>query len=104
MKLADESDSDAKRADLLRWLLDSHPDVDLSAVNARLQTPAHCAVTSHSLGVLEVETFLILVAALAAQQEHGPADGEPQRIAHMTPWSRGMAVPSQAALGTLQCL
>ena len=46
--------SDAKRAELLRWLLDNSYALDLSAVNAQLQTPAHCAVQSRSLEVLEV--------------------------------------------------
>ena len=54
MKPADERCNDARHAELLRWLLDNHPDIDLSAVNARRQTPAHCAIKSGSLEVLEV--------------------------------------------------
>ncbi len=46
--------SDAKRAELLRCLLDTGSSLDLSAVNALLQTPAHCAVQSRSLEVLKV--------------------------------------------------
>ena len=50
--------SDAKRAELLRWLLDNNYALDLSAVNAQLQTPVHCAVQSRSLEVLEVKKLL----------------------------------------------
>ena len=46
--------SDVKRAELLRCLLDTGASLDLSAVNAQLQTPAHCAVQSRSLEVLNV--------------------------------------------------
>ena len=32
----------------------NRPDIDLSAINARLQTPAHCAIQLRSLEVLEI--------------------------------------------------
>lgn len=54
MKPAAVRCNDARRAELLRWLLENHQDIDLSVVNARLQTPAHCAIKSRSLEVLEV--------------------------------------------------
>lgn len=54
LKPAAALSSDAQRAELLRWLLDGNHTVDLSAVNARLQTPVHCALQSQSLEVLEV--------------------------------------------------
>ena len=54
MKPADVRCNDARRAELLRWLLDNQPTIDLSAANACLQTPAHCAIKSGSLEVLEV--------------------------------------------------
>ena len=50
----DALSTDSKRAELLRWLIDSHHAIDLSAVNARLQTPVHCALETHSMEVLEV--------------------------------------------------
>ncbi|KAK9832549.1 hypothetical protein WJX81_008317 [Elliptochloris bilobata] len=42
------------RAALLRRLLDAGAAVDLGAINARLETPVHCALRSCSLQLLEV--------------------------------------------------
>ncbi|BDA50235.1 probable Ankyrin repeat and IBR domain-containing protein 1 [Coccomyxa sp. Obi] len=42
------------RAELLRFLLDKGYDLDLASVNARLETPLHCALRSRSLEILEV--------------------------------------------------
>ena len=50
----DSLSTDSNRAELLRWLIDSHHAIDLSAVNARLQMPVHCALETHSMEVLEV--------------------------------------------------
>ena len=50
----DTLSTDSNRAELLRWLIDSHHAINLSAVNARLQTPVHCALETHSMEVLEV--------------------------------------------------
>lgn len=53
----DTLSTDSKRAELLRWLIDSHHAIDLSTVNARLQTPVHCALETHSMEVLEVRAL-----------------------------------------------
>ncbi|CAL8465257.1 g4792 [Coccomyxa elongata] len=42
------------RAELLRFLLDKGYNLDLASVNARLETPLHCALRSRSLEILEV--------------------------------------------------
>jgi hypothetical protein len=42
------------RAALLRFLLDKGYQMDLTSVNARLETPLHCALRSRSLEILEV--------------------------------------------------
>lgn len=42
------------RAGLLRRLLDAGTPVELGAINARLETPVHCALRSCSLELLEV--------------------------------------------------
>lgn len=56
LKPAAALSTDMKRAELLRWLIDNHPAINLSAVNAHLQTPVHSALQSHSLEVLEVRS------------------------------------------------
>ena len=53
----DTLSTDSKRAELLRWLIDSHRAIDLAAVNARLQTPVHCALETRSMEVLEVRAL-----------------------------------------------
>jgi hypothetical protein len=45
-----------ERAALLRRLLDGGAPVDLGAINARLETPVHCALRSCSLELLEART------------------------------------------------
>ena len=44
------------RAELLRFLLDKGYNLDLASVNARLETPLHCALRSRSLEILEVRS------------------------------------------------
>ena len=61
--------TDMKRAELLRWLIDNHPAIDLSAVNAHLQTPVHSALQSHSLEVLEVRSRCL--ATICNPAQHG---------------------------------
>ncbi len=50
------------RAELLRFLLDKGYQVDLTSVNARLETPLHCALRSRSLEILEVRATTSLHA------------------------------------------
>lgn len=47
------------RAELLRFLLDKGYDLDLASVNARLETPLHCALRSRSLEILEVRSHTV---------------------------------------------
>ena len=54
------------RAELLRFLLNKGYDLDLAAVNARLETPLHCALRSRSLEILEVRTYCFRYRAYSA--------------------------------------
>ena len=86
--------SDAKRADLLRWLLDNSYVLDLSAVNAELQTPAHCAVQSRSLEVLEVTQPAVTLQQSGDALLDRPCPGE-----EMIRWGCWQCIPGLSMLG-----